>query len=453
VYFGTYFDPNSPLAFIGNLAASNYDPGTLEPDTRYFWRIDDVEADDTIHTGDVWSFTTGSVEATNPSPADDAEDVSIDVVLSWDTGYGATSHNVYFGTSSPPALIGNQTASDYEPYGLEPGVIYYWKIDEVVPVVDGPPIIHEGDVWSFTIGFLEATNPSPADGAEDVPTDVLLSWDPGKGAVMHDVYFGTSSPPPFTGRRAASDYNPGTLELGTSYFWKIDEFTPTGTNPGPVWSFTTMSGPEKATNPYPADGATNVPLDVTCTWDSGWGATAHDVYFGTDEQAVATANPGSPEYKGRLAFDTEWFIPQGLRLGSPYFWKINELVPVIEGPPIVIEGDVWEFTTVKASESGTTLFSDDFESYSVGTFPSTDWEIVWDGTGENYVTDAYSFSPTKSLQLWGRASWSSVAQRKFSTDAPVIGYECAIRIDSIGTGGPGREESVNFFNRDVYIWS
>jgi hypothetical protein len=107
----------------------------------------------------------------------------------------------------------------------------------------------------------------------------------------------------------------------------------------------------------------------------------------------------------------------------------------------------------KAGESGTTLFSDDFESYSVGTFPSAGgWEIVWAGTGDNYVTDAYSFSPTKSLQLWGRPNWSSVAQRKFSTNAPVIGYECAIRIDSIGTGGPGREESVNFFNRDVYAW-
>ncbi|MHC4555797.1 MAG: hypothetical protein ACYTFW_04025 [Planctomycetota bacterium] len=106
----------------------------------------------------------------------------------------------------------------------------------------------------------------------------------------------------------------------------------------------------------------------------------------------------------------------------------------------------------KAAGSEMPLFSDDFESYSVDTFPSANWEIVWDGTGENYVTDAYSFSPTKSLQLWGQPNWSSVAQRKFSTDAPVIGYECAIRIDSIGTGGPGREEAVGFFNRDVYIW-
>jgi hypothetical protein len=107
----------------------------------------------------------------------------------------------------------------------------------------------------------------------------------------------------------------------------------------------------------------------------------------------------------------------------------------------------------KASGSGTTLFFDNLESYPIGTFPSAGgWELVWSGTGQNYVTDAYSFSPTKSFQLWGRPNWSSVAQRKFSTDAPVIGYEFAIRIDSIGAGGPGREEHPGFFNKEAYIW-
>ena len=33
-------------------------------------------------------------------------------------------------------------------------------------------------------------NPSPKDGAEDVPLDAVLSWSPGFHAVKHDVYFG-----------------------------------------------------------------------------------------------------------------------------------------------------------------------------------------------------------------------------------------------------------------------
>jgi len=150
VYFGT----SSPPAFIGNLAASSYDPGTLEPGTTYYWKVDEVEADGTTNTatgGEVWRFTTigGSTKASNPYPADGATDVPTDVLLSWDPGYGATSHDVYFGTSSPPAFIG-RTTNGYSPGTLEPGTTYYWKIDETVPTVDGPPIIHEGDVWSFT---------------------------------------------------------------------------------------------------------------------------------------------------------------------------------------------------------------------------------------------------------------------------------------------------------------
>jgi len=40
-------------------------------------------------------------QATNPSPANGATNVSITADLSWTAGSGATSHDVYFGTSSP----------------------------------------------------------------------------------------------------------------------------------------------------------------------------------------------------------------------------------------------------------------------------------------------------------------------------------------------------------------
>ena len=122
---------------------------------------------------------------------------------------------------------------------------------------------------------------------------------------------------------------------------------------------------------------------------------------------------------------------------------------------VMLSGVIAVLPIGKASGVGTTFFLDDFESYSTGTFPSAGgWEIVWNGMGTQHqvVSEAYSFSPTKSLQLWGRPNWSSVAQRKFSTNVPVIGYECAILIDSIGTGGPGREEILAFFNREAYIW-
>jgi hypothetical protein len=315
--------------------------------------------------------------ATNPYPADGATDVPIDVVLSWSPGHGALMYDVYFGTSSPPPWIGKLVETSYDPGTLEPGTTYFWRVNDFTAMGTNP-----GPVWSFTTmsGSEKATNPYPADGAEDVHLNITLIWDPASVATSQDVYFGTSSLPPFVGNQTASDYNPGTLEPGVDYYWRIDTVRQIGeffiTYTGDVWSFTTISGPERATNPYPTDGAENVPLNIILSWDPGSGATSHDVYFGTSSP---------PPFVCRYKADD--YPPAGLEPGTTYFWKINEVVPVIEGPPIIIEGEVWDFTTVKVCESGTTLFSDDFESYTLGILPSADWEIVWAGTGENYVTD------------------------------------------------------------------
>lgn len=87
-----------------------------------------------------------------------------------------------------------------------------------------------------------ATGPVPADSADDVDVDQKLSWTAGDGAASHDVYFGTSSPPPFVQNQAGTSFDPGALEQGTTYFWRIDEVNLVDTTEGPVWSFTTKAG-------------------------------------------------------------------------------------------------------------------------------------------------------------------------------------------------------------------
>ncbi|MHC4395498.1 MAG: hypothetical protein ACYS1A_07560, partial [Planctomycetota bacterium] len=57
-------------------------------------------------------------QASNPSPANSATDISVDADLSWSAGSGATSSDVYFGTDSTPdsgEFQGNQTATTFEP--------------------------------------------------------------------------------------------------------------------------------------------------------------------------------------------------------------------------------------------------------------------------------------------------------------------------------------------------
>jgi hypothetical protein len=93
--------------------------------------------------------------ASDPSPADGAEDVPRDVVLSWTPGEFAPTvngHAVYFSENfndvNDGAGAATQDANSYTPERLAFGTTYYWRIDEV----NGAPdyTVHEGDVWSFT---------------------------------------------------------------------------------------------------------------------------------------------------------------------------------------------------------------------------------------------------------------------------------------------------------------
>jgi hypothetical protein len=181
-------------------------------------------------------------QAKLPYPADGTEGVLLGTTLSWAPGNTAATHDVYFGTSSPPAFIGNQEATTYyQP--LEVGTTYYWRIDEVE--ADGTTK-HTGDVWSFTtttdLSTVSeiATQPNPADGALGVAVDATLSWWPGASAVSHDVYLGTTSPPALIGNTTEFSLSPGPLEYDTTYYWRVDAVAADGTvHTGDIWSFKT----------------------------------------------------------------------------------------------------------------------------------------------------------------------------------------------------------------------
>jgi hypothetical protein len=120
--------------------------------------------------------------ATNPSPADLASGILLNTSLSWTAGSGATSHDVYFGVSNPPASIGNQAGTVYDPAGdLLAGTAYYWRIDERNG--DGATT---GTLWQFT------TLAPPPDPQHLVIKPVLpfvqLYWDASSGAASYNVY-------------------------------------------------------------------------------------------------------------------------------------------------------------------------------------------------------------------------------------------------------------------------
>lgn len=179
--------------------------------------------------------------AVDPTPAAGNIGIGPSQPLSWTAGTGALSHDVYFGTSSPGTFRGNQVVTSYNPGALEPGVTYYWRIDEV-----GAGGTTQGEVWSFTTTPAappdKAVDPSPAHLATLHPEGTTLSWSAGSGAVAHNVYFGLVSPGALCGMQADVVFDPGPVTPLRTYYWRIDEVGPAGAvSTGDVWQFTTTA--------------------------------------------------------------------------------------------------------------------------------------------------------------------------------------------------------------------
>jgi hypothetical protein len=158
----------------------------------------------------------------------------------------------------------------------------------------------------------QAANPEPGYNEVNVPPDANLSWTAGVGATSHNIYFGTTSPPTFIGNQPGTTFDPGTLDFNTIYYWHIDEIIGANTITGLVWTFTTTDG--LAEDPDPTDGATGVAVDKVLNWTAGAGATSHDVFFGTNADAVGAAEhiagdldgDGQVNYKDLLILTNYW---------------------------------------------------------------------------------------------------------------------------------------------------
>jgi hypothetical protein len=216
-------------------------------------------------------FAPSLHKARNPVPADGAVDADVTTV-EWQAGVAAVSHAVYL-----DGELVAETDQLFAAVTLDPGTTYTWQVNEVEE--DGTVI--EGDLWTFTTLPLEAHFPSPADGAEDVASPVTLSWTPGKSTVINQVYFGNDKalvdardPSTSKGNIVQKSVSVGNVELFSTYYWAVDEFTPMGTVAGPVWSFSTekyvslLTGSQalnydNTAEPYVSELALDTPADLT----------------------------------------------------------------------------------------------------------------------------------------------------------------------------------------------
>jgi Concanavalin A-like lectin/glucanases superfamily/PA14 domain len=400
-------------------------PDGLVPGTTYYWRIDEVnEAEpNSPWKGKVWSFTVPPKKAYDPQPADGAKFIDpAATTLSWTAGFGAKLHTVYFGDDLDTVTNATggapQALTTYSPGALEADKTYYWRIDEFDAVNT-----YKGDVWSFTTAkvgggvkgqYFKGMNfetfvlsridpqinfnwgdpggPDPAVGVDNFSA----RWTGEVEAAFTETYtFYTNSDDGvrlwINGQQLVDNWtdhgateNSGKIDLvaGNSYSLQMEYYENGGGAVAELrWSSphtpkqlipqAALSPPVKASAPKPGNGATGASLTPVLTWNAGDFAASHDVYFGTDADAVRNATKTSPEYKGSKALGDESYSPGKLDWFTTYYWRVDEVNDANPDSPWI--GNLWSFTT------GDFLLIDDFESYDDGD--NQIWYSWHDGLG------------------------------------------------------------------------
>jgi len=135
---------------------------------------------------------------------------------------------------------------------------------------------------------VAAREPDPDSGATDVAVDVILSWRAGREAAEHDVYLDTDEQAVIDGNAPVTtvtktSYGPLSLDLGTTYYWKVNEVNMAETpaiSPGDVWDFATREysvvDDFEDYNDYPPD-------EIFSTWTDGWGIPTNGALIANDE--------------------------------------------------------------------------------------------------------------------------------------------------------------------------
>jgi hypothetical protein len=400
-------------------------PEGLVNGTTYYWRIDEVNDADpnSPWKGNVWSFTVPPKTAYNPVPANNAKFIDTEnISLSWTAGFGSKLHFVYFdddydtvanATGAPPTAF-----TTYNPGPLDLEKTYYWRVDES----DGANT-YTGDVWSFTTAkegggvrgdyyrgmnfenhVLTRTDPQidfnwgdPGGPDPAVGNDQFSArWTGEVEAAFTETYtfYATGD----DGVRlwvdgqqlvngwidqGATEYS-GVIDLvaGQTYSLVMEYYENGGgttaelrwssaSTPKQIIPQAALSPPIKASSPSPNNGATGTKLTPILRWGEGDYAASHEVYFGTDADAVANADKSSPEYKGAKALGDESFDPGKLAWFTQYFWRIDEVNATNPDSPWI--GNLWNFTT------GDFIVIDDFEDYNADE--NQIWYSWHDGLG------------------------------------------------------------------------
>jgi concanavalin A-like lectin/glucanase superfamily protein len=335
VYLGTSFDDvnaataDAPLGVLisEGQTATTYDAGRLEFGQTYYWRVDEVNAapDNTIFKGEVWSFTIEPFVYPIESVAVTTNGVSDPGMLleSMVDGSGLNDSGQH-STAPEDMWLGTVSAGE--------SLVMTYDFDAVYK-------LHEMQVWNYNVIFELMLG----FGLKDVTVEYSengTDW-----MALGDVQFAQAT--------ATATCTAGTIvDFGGVPTKAVRLIVNSG------WGMLGKFGlseirflqiPVQAREPEPALDVSEVGVDATLNWRAGREAARHEVYLGTDEQAVIDGTVDAIAVS-QPPYDTT------LDLSETYYWKVAE---VNEAEVISSwEGAIWRFSTADF------IVIDDFESYT-----------------------------------------------------------------------------------------
>jgi len=253
--------------------------------------------------------------------------------LSWNASSGATSYDVYFGTSTTPSLYGNTSNINYQLPQLNQSTKYYWRV-----VANNSCGTNSSDPWNFTTGcdvVVKPRTPSPASGSIDTVINPMLSWNASANASYYEIYLGTSASPEYYDSTDNNNYQLPRLDTNTKYYWMIRAKSVCDIADSDVWNFTTGCPVAKPQSPSPVNGSDQVSIDAHLSWNTSanssfYNAVFYDVYFGTSATPTLYGNTSNSNYD----------LPQ-LNYSTIYYWQIVSF----NTSTCNASGPVWGFTT------------------------------------------------------------------------------------------------------------
>ena len=383
VYFGTDAGEVENATGAIPLIGATYVPDLLTSETTYYWRVDTFNNVEWIK-GPIWNFTT----MPNIPPAPDPnlivwwkldEDAGINAIDWSGHGYHGTRIN---GPESVEGISGGALQfdgiDDYAIYSLpqaqnfESFTVALW----VKAAIRGqeewmaPFSSHTPNSSGIQID-VDGTNPgnyrtNPPGGTTQarfgpVTTDWVHLALTGEGTAVQYYYNGDwATSETFTDDDLLfNEFLIGTSRNSMNYFaGTIDDFRVYNRALTQTEIQDLVRGdPLLAWNPKPLRGSILYIKDATpFSWSPGENASQHDVYFGTDRDAVTNADASDTTgiYQARQGITT-YTPPEGIEWGGgPYYWRIDEY----NTDGTINKGNVWSFTVADF------LLVDDFESYN-----------------------------------------------------------------------------------------